>query len=259
MSIVKIGLQMYSLRKPAEQDFVGTLRRVAEMGYQGVEFAGYGGLTAAQLRDVLDELGLVAVGSHVSVERLQHHLDEEVEFQRTLGSQYVVCPFLPPQFRPDPKQSGQWQQTLDLFNQAGRAFAEVGIRFGYHNHSFEFEEKVGDQFLFDALFAGTEANLVSVELDTCWAEHAGQSAVAYLERYAGRVPLIHLKDLSVNDAGTAETVALGEGSIDLESIVAAAEAAGVRWLIVEQDECQYDPFESVANSMKWLRQRGIAG
>ncbi len=250
-------MQLYSVREPAAKDFVGTLRQVAEIGYRGVEFAGYGGLSAEQLRALLDELGLTAVGSHISFDALETRLEEEVAYLAAIGSRYAVCPFLSEPHRYQAEKPEAWQHTLDVFNRAGRAFQEAGIRFGYHNHWFEFEEKVGGEWLFDALFRGTDADLVCVELDTCWAERAGQSAPAYLARYAGRVPLIHLKDIRRSPSGEVETVSLGEGDINLQAIVEAADAAGVEWLIVEQDHSQGDPLESVANSMRWLRENSI--
>ncbi|WP_067925121.1 sugar phosphate isomerase/epimerase family protein [Alicyclobacillus shizuokensis] len=253
----QVALQLYSVREPAAEDFVGTLRRVAEMGYQGVEFAGHGGLSAAELRAALDELGLTAVGSHISFDALDTRLAEEVAYQEALGSRYAVCPYLDPACRYNPSQPEAWQHTLAVLERAGRAFRDAGIQFGYHNHWFEFEEKVGNQWLFDALFAATDADLVCVELDTCWAERAGQSAIAYLARYAGRVPLIHLKDTRRAAGGEVQTVPLGDGDIQLRAVVEAADAAGVEWLIVEQDYSESDPLSDVAKSMQWLRDNGI--
>ncbi|MCL6547595.1 MAG: sugar phosphate isomerase/epimerase [Alicyclobacillus sp.] len=251
MGRLKIGLQMYTVRDEARKDFVGTLRRVAELGYEGVEFAGYGGLSAEELSRSLREFGLEAVGSHIDVFRLRDHLEEEVAFQSALGCRYAVCPGLPEEFRRD---ETAWRKTFDLLEACGRRFREAGITFGYHNHSFEFEQTVGGQFAFDALFAATSPEHVQAEMDVCWVQHAGQDPVAYVRRYAGRLPLIHLKDLRLSEDGRPLTVVLGQGMVDLPAVISAAEEAGAEWLIVEQDECQAPPLESIADDIAWLRE-----
>lgn len=245
-----IGLQMYTLRDETAKDFVGTLHKVAAIGYEGVEFAGYGGLSADELRALLDELGIKAVGSHVDINRVKNNIDEVIAFEKTIGSSYVVVPFMPEEFR---NTSEAWQETLALFDEAGKRFAEQGLVFGYHNHSFEFEQNIGDELLFDALFSGTDNAAVKVELDVCWVQNGGQDPLAYLNKYKGRVPLVHFKDLHIDADGKALTMPLGEGDIDLESVLAASSESGTEWLIVEQDQCQYDPIESITNSCKWLQ------
>lgn len=249
MAKMGIALQLYTLRDETADDFPGTLRKVAELGYQGVEFAGYGGLSPDELKALLAELGLQAVGSHVGLERLKRHLDEEIAMNLAIGSKYVVCPWLSEEDRREPDLAS----TIKLFTEAAAKLAQHGIQFGYHNHAFELEEKIGGNWLFDEIFAQTPAEQVKVEMDVCWVKVAGQDPVAYIAKYAGRIPLIHLKDIRREADGSVLTVELGQGIVDLPAVIEASGQAGVEWMIVEQDNCQNPPLQSVANSMDWLK------
>jgi sugar phosphate isomerase/epimerase len=250
MAKMGIALQLYTLRDETAKDFAGTLRKVAEIGYQGVEFAGYGGLSPQEMKALLAELNLKAVGSHVGLARLRDHLEEEIAMNVAIGSKYIVCPWLSEEDRRLPGL----QATLELFNEAASKLAKHGIQFGYHNHAFELEEKIGDRWLFDEIFARTPAEQVKVEMDVCWVTVAGQDPVEYIAKYAGRLPLIHLKDIRKEADGQVLTVELGKGAVDLPAVIEAAGKAGVEWLIVEQDHCQNPPLESVASSMAWLQE-----
>ncbi|MDB5054327.1 MAG: sugar phosphate isomerase [Bacilli bacterium] len=250
MGKMGIGLQMYTLREEAEKDFTGTLKKVAEIGYEGVEFAGYGGLNADQLADLLQQLNLKAIASHVSLERLTTHLDEEIDFNLAIGSRYIICPYVEVEMR---KDEAQW---LDIFAQLqpiGRRCFERGIGFGYHNHEFELLQKVKDAPVLDAMMAAVPAETLQLELDACWVHHAGAVPADYIVKYAQRLPLLHLKDMRPQQDGGALTVELGQGVVDLKAIIAASAAAQVEWLIVEQDKCENPPIESITESLQWVR------
>ncbi|TNJ66662.1 sugar phosphate isomerase/epimerase [Paenibacillus hemerocallicola] len=255
MSSWKVGVQLYTLRDETSKDFVGALRKVAEEGFAGVEFAGYGGLEAGKLKELLDELGLQAIGSHVGIGRLKDALDEEIAFNKTIGSSYIVCPGLGKEYR-DSEEA--WKATFKLLEEIGRKCAEQGIGFGYHNHAFELEEKVGGEWALDALFGSTSADTLKVELDSAWVHAAGLNSVGYIGRYAGRLPLVHFKDLRRGEDGKWQTVELGTGEVDLLAIAKAADEAGTEWLIYEQDQTQNPPFVALANSMKWIKENRLA-
>lgn len=255
MSSWKVGIQMYTLRDETSKDFAGALRKVAEAGFAGVEFAGYGGMEAGELKKLLDELGLQSIGSHVGIGRLKDALDEEIAFNKTIGSSYIVCPGLGKEFR-DSEQA--WKETFALLEQIGGKCREQGIAFGYHNHSFEFEDQVGGETAFDALFGTASAERVKVELDACWAFVAGYDPVAYLGKYSGRVPLVHFKDIRRTEDGKWLTVELGTGEVNLHAIAEAATAAGTEWLIYEQDNTQNPPFVAMANSIGWMKENRLA-
>jgi len=251
MAQMRIGLQMYTLRTETANDFTGVLRKVAALGYEGVEFAGYGGLKPDELAELLHELNLVAVGSHVSIEQLIHKLDEEIEMNVAIGSKYVICPYLEEQRRNSEQAVAE---TLAVFKEASERFAEKGIQFCYHNHDFEFTEKIGNSLLFDKIYKDTTTEQLAIELDVCWVKYAGYDPVAYIQQYAGRIPLIHLKDLRITEDGKPLTVELGNGEVNLHAVIDAAGAANVNWMIVEQDVCQNPPLESVSTSIKWLQE-----
>lgn len=246
-----IGLQLYTLRDDLARDFEGTLRHVAKMGYEGVEFAGYGGLQAGALKALLQELNLKAVGAHVSLAAIKSDLQAEIVYLKAIGAKYLICPYLDvKQF----KTEEDWKELFAFFAQVGEACSQEGLVFCYHNHAFEFEHKVDGGFVFDAMYDATPAASVQVEMDTGWVQYAGQDTLSYIARYAGRLPLVHLKDYDGADAeGHINTLELGRGTLPLTDIIRASAEAGTEWLIVEQDRCANPPLECVETSLSWLK------
>ncbi|QHW30786.1 sugar phosphate isomerase/epimerase [Paenibacillus rhizovicinus] len=252
---MKIGLQMYTLRDETAKDMKGTLRKVAAMGYEGVEFAGYGDVPAEEMRDLLKELNLEAFGSHVSLVNLQEKMDEEIAYLTTIGASYVVCPWIPA----DKVAEGEsfWRSLIEQFVGFGERLKQAGLEFAYHNHDFEFKTEIDGEFVFDAMYTKVPADLLKVEMDMGWVQYSKQDPLAYIAKYAGRLPLIHLKDFRQGDGtGQIDTVELGRGDLPLNDIIAAAKKANVEWLIVEQDTCANPPLESVQTSMEWLKENG---
>jgi sugar phosphate isomerase/epimerase len=247
-----IALQLYTLRDELAKDFTGTLRKVAAMGYEGVEFAGYGGLTAEELQALLQELNLKAVGAHISLGAIRSDLQAEITYLKKLGAKYLICPYLNVQ---EFQSESDWKALFALFAEAGEACAKEGLVFCYHNHAFEFEIRIDGEYLFDALYASAKPESVQVEMDTGWVQYAGQDTLAYIARYAGRLPLVHLKDYrGTTPEGQINTLPLGEGTLPLADIIRASEQAGAEWLVVEQDRCGDQPsLECVRTSMEWLK------
>ncbi|MCK4324554.1 MAG: sugar phosphate isomerase/epimerase, partial [Armatimonadetes bacterium] len=137
----------------------------------------------------------------------------------------------------------------------GRRLKSLGLNYGYHNHSHEFE-KFGERTAMAILFGESDPDCVSAELDTYWVQHGGASPVVWIKKLADRLPLLHLKDMAMR--GREQLYAeVGEGNLDWEGIIAAAQDAGVKWYIVEQDTCQRDPFESLAISFNNLKEMGL--
>ena len=250
MRTMGIGLQLYTLRSETAADFEGTLRKVAELGYEGVEFAGYGGLPAEQLGALLKELNLKAIGAHVGLKNLRDNLQGEIDYLRAIGGTYLICPSIPKEEREDAEG---WKRLFAFFEQAGAEARKQGLVFAYHNHAFEFGLDVDGQFAFDALYSHTAPDSVQVEMDVCWVQFAGQNPLEYIARYNGRLPLLHLKDFSKDEEGKMKTLELGQGDVQLSGVIEAASEAGVEWLIVEQDHCQNPPLQSVANSYGWVK------
>lgn len=247
MATPGLALELYTVRDESARDFTGTIRQVAAMGYPAVEFAGYGGLSAPQMKTLLDETGLRAAATHVGLAALQDNLDAEIDYCLAIGCSYLVLPWLAPEQR----SAEHFRALAPRLNEFGRRCHERGIVFGYHNHDFEFAT-VDGAYILDALLDATDPALVSLELDVYWAAYAGADPADYLRRHAGRAPLIHLKDLAP-DRSFAE---VGDGTLDLPSIFAAAEEGGARWYIVENDAPKMPSLQSARRSLENLRAMG---
>ncbi|WP_221936813.1 sugar phosphate isomerase/epimerase family protein [Alkalicoccobacillus porphyridii] len=247
MAQLPIALQMFTLREETKEDFVGTLKKVKELGYDGVEFAGFGGLEAAELKGILEDIDLKPFSSHVGIELLEKDAEEIIAYHKELGVETIVIPYLVPERRASKED---YLKLAESLNHYGEKVKEAGMQLCYHNHDFEFEKYDGEYGL-DIIFSNTNPEYVQVELDTFWAEFAGVSAVDYMDKYKGRLPLAHIKDMVTTPKKTFAEV--GEGVLDIKAITSAAEEAGAKRLIVEQDVCQRPPLESVEISIGNLK------
>jgi len=250
MPNVPIALQLYTVRDDLANDFEGTLRRVAEIGYAGVEFAGFCDLPASRVFRLLQELNLRVAGVHWPLDKLESEIEAVVEYNLEILNDYIVVPWLPEERRRDRKK---WREVANSMNEIAQDIQDYGLKICYHNHAFEFE-KYGGELGFDILFEAADPDLVCVELDTYWLKYGGQDPVEYIRRMAGRCPLIHLKDMGKDEKRS--MVEIGEGILDFNVIFEAAEAGGVQWYVVEQDTCSRPPLESARISFENLKARG---
>lgn len=233
-----IGLQLYSVREAAALDFLGTVRKVAAMGYDGVQFAGFFDASAREVKELLDDTGIRAAGSHTGVDLLTgDKLKESILYNQEIDNDLLICPFLPEEKR---NSVDAYKRTAEQLNKIGRTCKESGMRFAYHNHNFEFN-KFGDVTGFDLLFSQTEADLVKMELDCFWANYAGYQAEQIIEKYGERIVSLHMKDMTSSN-GKKRSVEIGEGTLDIAGLLKTAE--GVEWLVVEQEDFDRDPLES---------------
>jgi sugar phosphate isomerase/epimerase len=273
----KVGLQLYSVRGQMGEDFTGTLTRVAEAGYDQVEFAGYYDHSPAEIKALLDQLGITAPACHSGYDTLKDdRLEQTIEAAKTIGHKYLIMPVPPIQGTPRPKpqpvsdstantgeqpaqpQRRQWEppsysldqvkNMADIFNQIGKSCKKADLRFAYHNHSMEFQEIEGSGIMYDLLLERTDPDLVDFEIDLGWAVAAGADPVAYFEKYPGRFKLFHVKDMNAEN----RSVVVGQGKIDFASIFAQSGKAGVKYYIVEY-EGREDPMGSVAASVTYLK------
>ena len=250
MEKIPVALQLYTVRDQLREDFEGTVRKVAGIGYAGVELAGTGDRSASDLRKLLDGLNLKVAGSHVGWAALEADLNRVIEDNLTLGNAYVVCPSVPQDRRGG---ADGYRETARKLSQIGEACKRQGIQLCYHNHSFEFQKFDGVNAL-DALYEASDPRFLQAEIDTYWVQHGHEDPAAYIRKYAGRCPLIHLKDM---EPGAERFFAeIGEGVMDFKAIFEASEAGGAAWYIVEQDRCRRSPIESARISFENLKKMG---
>jgi len=242
MATTPVGIQLYTVREDCQKDFVGTLKALAEMGYDGVEFAwNYGDMAPPELAAFLKDVGLRACGLHAPKDQAADAESEAYAYARGVG-----CPYVSTSLAGEVEEG--WPAAIELVQRAGRAAAQQGLQFSYHNHAQEFRQFDG-QYALDMLYAQTDPEQVKAELDTHWIARGGLDPVAYIRKYAGRVPQLHLKDIGPND----EFVEIGAGVLDLEAVLDAARDAGSQWIIYEQDRCAGAPLESARISITNLR------
>jgi sugar phosphate isomerase/epimerase len=251
--IEKVGLQLYTVRDQMKADFDGTIAKVAQIGYKELEFAGYFGRTGQQVRAAVDKNGLKAVSTHVQYDELDDKFASVLETSKTIGMEYVVCPWIPAEQR-------DWKKAAEKFNRCGEQTKKAGMQFAYHNHWFEFLP-VDGKLPYDELLKECDAHLVKMEMDLCWITAAGADPLKYFDRYPGRFPLVHVKDLKTlpkitaggaqNYGDTVDLTEVGSGVIDWKKIFAQSEKAGIKHYIVEHDHPK-QPFESIAKSYEYL-------
>lgn len=242
-----IALQLYTLREQAERDFVGMLTEVADAGYQAVEFAGFGGLSAATLRQVIDELGLRAISAHVGFRQFEADAAKVLDDLQVLGCSYAVVPGIPKELRGE----ASIPALVEHFNTWGDASKAAGLRFGYHNHGWELAP-LGESTMLQRLAAGTVPSLVNMQLDVYWALEAGGDPVALLREFSGRIPTLHAKEMSKGDDKRDTTI--GDGVTPWPEVVAAARQGGTDWLIVEQEDDPANAYRDIRRSLANLRE-----
>jgi sugar phosphate isomerase/epimerase len=241
-----IGVQLYTVRASMESDFEGTLRRLAEMGYREVEFAGLFGHDPAQVRSLLAELNLSAVGSHVDWNRFRDDPTGAIDETLALGAEYLVFPWTPDSERQTLEQWHGWAARL---NEVAAASRDRGLPVAYHNHDFEFTPIAGE-LPYDVLIAELDPALISFELDLYWLRKAGVLASALFDVSPGRFPIAHVKDWRASDQAIVD---VGQGDIDFADIFAQRAESGMQHFIVEHD-APSDPMQTVQTSIEYLQQ-----
>lgn len=240
-----VGVQLYTVRAAMQQDFEGTLRSLAAMGYTEVELAGLFGRDPAQVATLLAELGLTAIGSHVTYDRFVAEPDAAIEETLALGAAYLVFPWLPEAER---RTIAQWHDWVAMLNRVGQASQARGLQLAYHNHDFEFTAIDGVRPI-DVLLDGIDRSVVQWELDLYWLAKAGGDPGELFERYPGGFPLGHVKDMRLSDQAMVD---VGQGDLDFAAVFAQGAQSGMKHFIVEHDE-PADPLLSVQNSVTYLK------
>lgn len=238
-----IGVQLYSAREALAKDFPGTLKRIAAIGYREVEAAGFFGHTAPEVKQMMTDAGLRCVSAHYSLADLLKSTDATIEYAKTLGLEYVICSWpgalIPAHLENRAMTLDDWKWNAGQFNKMGRKMRAAGLKFGYHNHTMEFQKEDGGTG-FNALLKNTDPHYVTFELDCGWAVAAGQDPAKLMRSHPTRISMVHLKDLKPAPAGTEpdqrHSTIIGEGVVDFRQLFSAAKAIGIKHYFVEQEE-----------------------
>lgn len=237
---MKYGLQLYSVRDAASENLAETLRQVAAMGYRMVEFAGFFGYSAAEVRQLLEDNRLEVSGTHTGCGELTADtIDATIAYHRELGNRTIIIPGA------DVSTPEKLEEVISIINAAQPKLAAAGISLGYHNHSHEFERNAYGVWIHRELEARTR---VDFEIDTYWAYVAGEDPIALLERLKDRVHVIHLKDGFADGRG----MALGEGTAPVQAVREYAIRNDLR-MVVESETCDPTGLEEVGRCMRYLR------
>lgn len=247
---IPIGVQLYSVRQLCQKDLPGTLAGLAKAGYQGVEFAGYYGRSAQELRKLLDDNGLRCCGTHTAINTLLgDELARTIEFNKTLGNPYLIVPSLPEKYR---SSRQAWLDTAKLFNELAEKVKAHGMRVGFHNHMVEFKPLETGEIPWDLFFQNTSKEVI-MQIDTGNCLMGGGDPVAYVKRFPGRAITVHVKEHSA----TKRDALIGEGDVKWKEFFEACESVGgTQWYIVEEESGAYPGLEAVTRSLQNLRKMG---
>ena len=275
MKKFNVGLQLYSVRGEMEKDMDATLKAVKEMGYDYVEFAGYFGKTAEEVKALLDKHGLTAISVHQAPDLFEKEGKDAVDYLNTIGVKYCAVPwYVKDEFY------NNWDGTVEKFKRVSALLQDGGIQLMYHNHDFEFE-KIDNEYILDKLYSTLDSSVLMPEIDTCWVHYAGVNPAEYIKKYSGRIKVLHLKDFVCEKLGGGPVYALidedgnemkggskedngfkftpvGYGIQDWNSILTAADEAGIEYVIVEQDDSYGEcTLETARKSREYLKTLGL--
>lgn len=253
-----VGLQLYSLREELPKDVRGVIAKVAQAGYKEVEPFGYSttakfwGLDPKAFKTLLTDNGLKAPSAHYGMDKFiaennQDDLKSYIEAANILGSEYIVVPYLTDSVR---KSLDDYKKLAAKLNEAAVICKAGGLKLAYHNHNFEFE-KFGDTTGYDIFLKETDPKAVQFELDLYWVVRSGNDPVKLFEANPGRFPMWHIKDM--DKANNTINTEVGSGTIDFKSLYKHAEVAGLKHLIVEQENFSLDPFVSIKQSADYVK------
>lgn len=249
-----IAAQLYTLREftKTPADIARTLARVKKLGYNGVQCSALGPIEPNELAKVLKDNELACVATHVKLDDLERDPHRVIADHQLWGCTYTAVGG----FFPKEATAQTWVDFANRYNAVAARYRGSGLSVGYHNHSHElahFDGKPALQILMEHF-----SKDVWIEIDTYWITHGGGNPTQWIGRCTGKIPCIHLKDMAIKLDRTQYMAEVGEGNLNWDSILVACRAAGVEHLIVEQDTCYRDPFESLEISLKNLKGMGAS-
>jgi sugar phosphate isomerase/epimerase len=248
-----LGVQLYTVRKQARKHLPAVLASIREIGYEEIEtYWDVYSRPAAELKRLINDHGLRVPSGHFNYDGLEAKLD----YAATLGVGYIICPMLPKTMQ---ISLDGFKQAADQFNKWGEKIKGMGLRFGFHNHNYEFR-KLGNITGFEVLMSRTDPSLMCLEMDCYWITQAGHDPLEMLKTYGSRIQLLHLKDRKPGfptsqklDKRAEHFTPAGTGTINWKSILPAAQQNGIEHMFVEQDSSDIPPIESVRIAYKNLQ------
>jgi sugar phosphate isomerase/epimerase len=242
----KFGVQLYSFRDAMAKDAMGTLKQIASLGFAEIESARskkghYYGLSPQNMKKACEDLGMSLKSGHVALDdNFQKTMEEAV----ASGQPYLICSSMPTRGQ----TVDNYKKVAEVFNKAGEDCKKLGLKFGYHNHEYEFESDNGE-VLYDVLMDNTDPDLVHMELDLGWVIAGGKDPLDYFKKYPGRFPLWHLKDMNMTKK---ESTEFGKGGLDIKTVMQNQKLSGVKHIFIEQEEYASTPMESMKHNMEFL-------
>ncbi len=259
MKNIKLGLQLYSVREYFEKDYEKTLKEVADMGYEAVEFAGLYDVNPEDVRKLCQELNIVPISAHQGIEIKNNDFDSLLSNYGKIGCKYVAIPWVDSSWLPGREC---WNEFSEQIGKMSAEAKKRGMKLCYHNHDFEFEKTEG-KVLLDLLYDIIPEDVLKTELDLCWISVAGYSPVEYLEKYSERSEIVHIKDYYIEKKDSDrsksgfEFRSVGKGLLDTEAVLKTIKHTSCRWLIVEQDAPTpgQTAMDCVASSIEFLKSK----
>lgn len=250
MKQIPVAVQLYSVRNEAEKDFAGTVKKIAEMGYDGVELAGLYGLRTEEVLRALEEAELPAVSAHVPVEEFEKDMEKTLDQYEALGCRWLAIPWLPEERR---FGGERYEETLQLMRKISEGCGSRGMQLLYHNHAFEFEKTPEGVYHLDRLYEDVPAGVLGAEPDICWVQVGGEDPCGFLKRYEGRCPVLHMKDF-VWKGKEAELTVLGQGEVAVKAAAQTGAECGAEWFVIEQDDHPAGtPMENMEQGLVFLK------
>jgi sugar phosphate isomerase/epimerase len=250
-----LAAQLYTVREYTQTaaGLASSLRRVRDIGYTAVQVSAIGPIPDAEVKAMVDDLGLTICSTHTAYEALSHDADRVIEQQRFWNCKHVAISIMPNEYR-EQGEAG-FKRFAAEASTVGERLHQAGLTLSYHNHSFEFV-RFGPRTGLDLLYEESDPRYLKAEVDTYWVQHGGGDPAAWLRKLGLRMPTVHLKDMVIFERQQA-MAEIGEGNLNWPAILGACREAGVEWCTVEQDTCRRDPFESLKISYDNLRRMGV--
>ncbi len=254
MTTLRAAAQLFTIREHIKttEGFAESMKKIRNIGYEVVQISGIGPIPHETVKQIVDANDLIICNTHVGFEGLRDNPEPLIEQHQLWNCKHVAIGSMPDSYRED--EAGYRRFAADA-TVVGKRLADAGLTFSYHNHSFEFV-KFGQKTGLDIIYEESDPQYLRAELDTYWVQHGGGDPVSWIRRMNNRMPVVHFKDMALEN-GEPIMTEVGEGILDWPEIIKACRDIGVEWAAVEQDICRRDPFESLAISYRNLAELGV--